>query len=317
MSELKRISIIVPVYNEERNLQRFYDAIVPVLASLPYAMELIFVNDGSLDHSLSVLRQIAERDPRVRVLDLSRNFGKEIATTAGLHAASGAACLMIDADLQHPVELIPAFVKKWEAGAEVVVGIREKNYGEGIVKRVGSLVFYKIMRLISQTPVTPNATDFRFLDRVVVDAFQQFTEKQRMTRALIDWLGFRRDSISFVANERKDGQPGYSTAKLVKLAFQSFVSFSLFPLRLAGYLGSVIIFISGIGGVFVFADRYFLGNRLNVSGPAALGILILFLVGVMLICLGFIALYIASIHQEVVNRPLYVIRKQIHFKSDH
>ncbi|MEK7158676.1 MAG: glycosyltransferase family 2 protein [Patescibacteria group bacterium] len=312
----KLISIIVPVYNEEKNLQRFYDAAVPVLAPLSYASELIFVNDGSQDQSLSVLRQLAQQDPRVRVLDLSRNFGKEIATTAGLHAAGGAACLMIDADLQHPVELIPAFVKKWENGAEIVVGVREKNQGEGIVKRVGSAVFYKIMRLISQTPVTPNATDFRLLDRVVVDAFKQFTEKQRMTRALIDWLGFERAYISFVANERAEGQPGYSLVKLVKLALQSFVSFSLFPLRLAGYLGSLITVLSGIAGVFIFMDRYFLGNRLNASGSAALGILILFLVGLILVCLGFIALYIASIHQEVINRPLYVVRRRIDHPSN-
>lgn len=310
------ISIIVPVYNEEKNLQRFYDAVTQVLSALPYASELIFVNDGSRDQSLSVLQKIAQKDPRIRVLDLSRNFGKEIATTAGLHAASGAACLMIDADLQHPVELIPAFIKKWESGAEIVVGVRKKNQGEGFVKRVGSAVFYKIMRLISQTPVTPNATDFRLLDRLVVDAFKQFTEKQRMTRALIDWLGFERDYISFVANERAEGQPGYSVLKLIKLALQSFVSFSLFPLRLAGYLGSLITLLSGIAGVFVFADRYFLGNRLNASGPAALGLLILFLVGLILVCLGFIALYIASIHQEVINRPLYVIRRRIEHRQD-
>jgi polyisoprenyl-phosphate glycosyltransferase len=216
---------------------------------------------------------------------------------------------MIDADLQHPAEVIREFLGKWEKGAEVVIGVREKNKGESFAKKAGSFLFYKIINCISDTKIVPNATDFRLIDRVVIDEFNKMTERNRMTRALIDWMGFRRDYIFFKANERLHGVASYSYLKLFRLAFNSMISLSLFPLKLAGYLGIIITFLSGILGIFIFTSQYIM-HTMNYSGSAILAVIILFLIGIVLICLGLIALYIANIHSEVVNRPLYVIRKR-------
>lgn len=307
------ISIIVPVYNEESNVVALYRELKAVLQPISgrYAHEIIFVNDGSVDESGKRIEELAATDPAVRYIEFSRNFGKEIAMSAGLRHASGAAAIMVDADLQHPPELIPEFLKAWEAGAEVVVGVRKYGAAHGIVKRAGSYFFYKIMSRIGDVKITPNATDFRLLDRVVITAFNQFTEKSRITRGLIDWLGFHQVFISFVAPDRSSGTPAYSFSKLLRLAVSSMISMSLFPLRVAGYLGALITFGAGLGGVFIVVEKYFLNDilKLHISIAAGLAVLNLFLVGIMLSCLGLIALYIANIHNEVVGRPMYVIRK--------
>jgi dolichol-phosphate mannosyltransferase len=305
----KMLSIIVPVYNEEKNVPLFYEKIQVVLNALNYAWEIVFINDGSLDKSILELEKITERDTRVRVLDFSRNFGKEIAVTAGINTCRGDACMILDADLQHPIEKIPEFIKKWEAGAEVVVGVREKSKKEKLIKRMGSYFFYKIINQISDMEIMTRATDFRLMDRVVIDEFNRLSERNRMTRALIDWLGFRREYINFQANERMHGVPAYSFWKLVRLAFNSMISFSLFPLKLAGYMGIIITVLSGLLGGFIMIDRY-ITKELHFSGPAILAVVILFLIGIVLICLGLIALYIANIHAEVTNRPMYIVRKK-------
>lgn len=304
----KLISIVIPVYNEEKNIPLIYEKVKAVMDNLPYRWELIFVNDGSRDRSILELNKLEDNDNRVRILDFSRNFGKEIATTAGVNHCLGDACIMIDGDLQHPVEKIPDFVKKWENGAEVVIGVRDKNKGEGLVKKLGSYFFYIIINKISSTEIVTRATDFRLLDRAVIDEFNKFTEVNRMTRALIDWLGFRRAYVNFTANERLHGKPSYNFWKLMRLAFHSFISFSLFPLRLAGYIGIMITILSGVLGLFILITKYILGI-MDFSATAMLAVLILFLIGIVLISLGLIALYIANIHSEVIDRPIYVIRK--------
>lgn len=308
-SEKKLISIIVPVYNEEENVPIFYAEVKKVLDKISYDWEIIFINDGSRDGSIEKLNAIAAIDSRVRVLDFSRNFGKEIAITAGINHAKGDACLLLDSDLQHPVEKIPDFIKKWEDGAEIVIGVREKNDGAGFVEKFGSYFFYKIINRISEMEIISHATDFRLLDRIVIDEFDKLSEKNRITRALIDWLGFRKDYVYFEANARLHGKPTYSFWKRVRLAFNSMVSFSLFPLRLAGYLGIIITIISALLGLFMFITNY-VTRSLDFSGPAILAVVILFLIGIVLICLGLIALYIANIHTEVSNRPMYIIRKK-------
>ncbi len=308
-TEKKLISIIVPVYNEEKNIPLFYEKIQAVLNSLNYECELVFINDGSRDKSLIELEKISREDGRVRVIDFSRNFGKEVAVTAGINQCAGNACLILDADLQHPIEKISEFIEKWENGAEVVVGIRKKNKGEGLVKKIGSYFFYKMINRISDMEIITRATDFRLLDRIVIDEFNKLTEKNRMTRALIDWLGFRREYIYFEANERIYGAPSYSFLKLMRLAFNSMVSFSFFPLKLAGYLGIIITVFSALLGIFMFITNY-ITHSLNFSGSAILAVIILFLIGIVLICLGFIALYIANIHTEVSGRPMYIVRNK-------
>ncbi len=313
-SRKKLISVIFPVYNEEENIPSLCDAFAKVWEKLEdkYGYEIIFVNDGSNDGSAELIERMVAGNKGIKYLEFSRNFGKEIATSAGLHYAKGDAAIILDADLQHPVELIPEFVAKWENGAEMVVGIREKNEGEGVVKKFGSFLFYKIMNRVSDMKLIPCETDYRLVDRKVIDEFNRFTERLRMTRGLLNWLGFKRDYVYFEANGRSSGKAGYKTGKLVKLALSALVANSLFPLRVSGYLGGFITVLSGLFGLFILVERFVLGDPLSLSfsGPAILAVIILFLVGIILSCLGLMALYIANIHGEVENRPMYVIRRK-------
>jgi len=307
----KLISIIIPVYNEAESLSSLWMEFQKVFIRLDdYTGEFIFVNDGSTDDSGRIIKNLADSNPEIKYLELSRNFGKEIATTAGFRQAQGEAVIMIDADLQHPPHLIPEFIKKWEAGAEVVIGVRKKNNGQGFIKRFGSYLFYKLINRIAAIKIVPSATDFRLLDKKVVTEFNKFTERSRMTRALINWLGFKRDFIYFEAEARAWGRAGYSFFKLVKLALSSFISLSLLPLKLAGYLGCFIFFTTGLFGLYLLFGRYVFNwpFALSFTGTALLALLIVFLVGIILSSLGLIALYIANIHNEVINRPLYVVR---------
>lgn len=310
---MKIISIIVPVYNEEKNIPIIYRKLSKVGEEIRknYELEIIFINDGSTDYGQQIISGLTENDKRVKFVELSRNFGKEVALTAGIKHCRGMACIMIDADLQHPVKLIPDFLRKWEDGAETVIGIRKGKSGAGALKNTGSSIFYKIINKIASVNIVPGATDFRLLDRVVIDEFNKFTERNRISRGLMDWLGFKRDFIYFQPGEREYGKPGYSFFKLLRLAMNSFVSLSLFPLKIAGYLGLFITTLSGLIGVFIIIEDFILKDPmlLNFSGPAILAVFILFLVGMVLSCLGLIALYIAAIHSEVVNRPLYIVRK--------
>jgi glycosyltransferase involved in cell wall biosynthesis len=309
----KIISIVIPVFNEEGNIFLVYQELLKIFTALneQYDYELIFVDDGSVDKSPEILECLAGQNSKFNFLQFSRNFGKEVALSAGLDVARGDAVVMLDADLQHPVELLPEFIKKWEDGAEVVVGVRHKNKGEGLVKKIGSIFFYKIMNAIGDTKITPSATDYRLLDRKVVLAFRQFTEHGRMTRGLIDWLGFKREYIYFNANERLNGIACYDKIKLIKLALSTIISHSLFPLKLAGYLGVWVSGIFGSAGFLLFLGIYVFHNKFAMSftGTAQLAIVVVFLVGVILSCLGLVALYIANIQAEVLKRPTYVVRK--------
>lgn len=305
------ISIIVPVYNEADNLPLLYKELSDRSRMLPYQFEMLFVDDGSQDDSIKVLNRFAKRDRRVRLIRFSRNFGKEAAVTAGLHAARGNAALIMDADMQMPPSLMEQFIRKWESGAEVVVGVF-KSRNLSLVKKAGAKVFYNIMRRISHTKITPNATDYRLLDRKVINVFNQFTERNRITRGLIDWLGFERDYIYFEQQPRKFGTPGYTFRKLLNLAMNSFTAYSLLPLRLAGYIGAAILAISIPMGIFLYVERYVLGDylHLGINGTTMLAMLTVFMVGLVLTCLGLMAMYIAHIHAEVTNRPLYVVRPE-------
>ncbi|MDD5464419.1 MAG: glycosyltransferase family 2 protein [Candidatus Moranbacteria bacterium] len=277
-----------------------------------YSFDILFVNDGSLDNTIYEIEKLAQENDNVKFIDFSRNFGKEVATTAGMNSCQGDACIMMDSDLQHPVDRIVDFIAKWEDGAEVVVGIRNENKSVGILKKIGSTIFYKIINKIAEIEIIPNATDFRLVDRVVIDEFNRFTETNRMTRALVDWLGFRRAYINFDANKRIHGKASYSFWKLFKLAMNSFVSLSLFPLQLAGNLGIAITFVSGVAGFYILLGKYFFHTPFasTFSDAENLAILLVFLVGIILISIGLMALYIANIHKEVINRPMYVMRKK-------
>ncbi len=305
----KKITIITPIYNEEESIPLFYNAIKKVLGPLPYTFNILFVNDGSRDASARKIEALAREDDSLGYIEFSRNFGKEAATTAGLNACEGDAAILIDSDLQHPVELIPEFLKHWENGSDVVVGVRAMSVSDSPVKRWGSKLFYRLMHLMSDTEMVPRATDYRLLDRTVIDEFNRFTEHERMTRGLIDWLGYKRVTVPFTANERIAGTAQYSLRKLWQLAINTFVSHSLLPLRLAGYLGALIVVVSIPLGIVMFIDHYFVPLGFHFSGPAMLADILLFLVGIVLICMGLLAYYIGHIYQETRNRPIYVVRK--------
>lgn len=316
---MKRIAIVVPVYREEKNLERLYGRLELVTREIAsYTWEYVFVNDGSPDGSLEVLRTMAAADPKVKVLDFSRNFGKEIALTAGVHACDGAgvdAVICMDADLQHPPELIPTLVKEWENGAEVVATVRVSIEKQPLLRRVGSHLYYWLMAKISGLEMISQTTDFRLYDRNVVAAFRRATERERMFRGIMDWLGFRKVYVPFRADARTEGAAGYSYLKLWKLAINSITSFSLLPLRLTGYLG---VFITTACGTLL---AWMLGNYLlnNEQGYTPLAIVVVantFLIGIVLMAVGLVALYIGTIHTEVINRPLYIVRERLNFSSD-
>lgn len=308
----KLISIIVPVHNEALNLQKLHQTLKVELAKLDYRFELIFVDDGSTDESVACIEKLVQADRQVRLIELARNFGKEPAVTAGLHHARGHAAMIMDADLQHPPKLIKDFIAEWRKGADVVVGIKRYGRDVGWFKRFSSVWFYRIFQMIAHTEITPHASDFRLLDRKVINAFNDLTERNRITRGLIDWLGFKRTYIHFEQPGRHDGVPSYTYRRLVALAVNAFTSYSMVPLKLAGYLGWAILLTATPAGILLYINEYLLNDplRLNISGTAMLAMLLLVLVGIVLVCLGLVALYIANIHDEVTNRPLYVVRRQ-------
>lgn len=310
MADKKLISIVIPVYNEAENLPTLYEELDKHTKQLSYEFEIIFVDDGSRDNSALTACRIADQNEGVHVLQLARNFGKEAAVSAGLEKAQGDAVMVMDADLQMPPRLIGQFLQRWEEGSEVVIGVfAERNMS--FFKKMGARVFYKIMQTVAKGSITPNATDFRLLDREVVDAFNKLTERNRITRGLIDWLGFKRSYVYFKQAPRLHGEPAYTYQKLISLAINSFTSYSLLPLKLAGYFGLGILMLTIPSGIFMYIERYILKDPLHLlfTGTDMLAIMTVFLVGVVLACLGLIALYIAHIHDEVINRPLYIARR--------
>lgn len=313
----RQISVVIPVYREAKNLQRLHDRLNSVTSALPdFDWSFIMVNDGSPDDSLEVLRGLAGRDERVVVLDLSRNFGKEIALTAGVHEAEHAdAVICIDADLQHPPELIPQLVAQWEKGAEVVVTIRTQSEKQPLMRRLGSHGYYWVMSKISGLPMVSQTTDFRLYDKKVVAAFRHATERERMFRGIMDWMGFRRAYVRFQAGARPEGEAGYSYAKLWKLAITSITSFSLWPLRLTGYLGVLITTLSGLLLVWMLIN-YLVGSASNYTPLAIVVVANTFLIGIVLMAIGLVALYVGTIHTEVINRPLYLVRERLRGGGD-
>ena len=312
-TEKKLISLIVPVYNEEQNIVPMYEACKKAMDRVPkYNWELIFVNDGSRDRSFEYITKLSYNDTGVKGIDFSRNFGKEVALTAGIQNCSknADAAIFMDADLQHPPELIPQFIEKWEQGADIVASIRKATKKKAFIKDIGSKIFYSIMNKNADSPLTQNATDFKLIDKKVITVLQKFTEHNRMFRGLIDWLGFKTEYIEFVAPERIHGEATYSLIKLTRLAVNSMTSFSLFPLRITGHFGIFIFSVSFILLCVMCVFRFILKSPIfsSISFVIVLNTLVL---GIVLMALGLIALYIGQIRDEVVNRPLYVIRERV------
>ncbi len=306
------ISLVIPVHNEDSNLEWLYSKIKEFFENHNAARyEIIFVDDGSYDDSLKIIESLVAKDAYVHYISLSRNFGKEAATSAGLAQAKGDAVVIMDADGQHPVGVIKDFLAEWRKGFDVVVGVRKQNKKEGLVKRYGSKLHYVALNFLSGDTIA-GATDFRLMDRKVVEEFNKLTERSRITRGLIDWLGFKRAYVGFVSPERHSGQPAYNFRKLVRLALHSFTSQSTKPLQITGFLGFIVTIVSACLGIFLFLENYVFNDPLdlNITGTAILALFLSFLVGLVLICQWLLALYTESIHNETQNRPLYIVAKK-------
>lgn len=311
----KAISIVIPVYREGKNIAALYRRLEEVTASVPEIdWAYLFVNDGSPDNSLEVLRALALRDAKVKVLDLSRNFGKEIALSAGVHHVNADAVICIDADLQHPPELIPKLIEEWQKGAEIVATIRTSMDKQPLLRRVGSNVYYWLMSKISGLDMMSQTTDFRLYDKKVIAAFIQATERERMFRGIMDWMGFHKVYVEFSADARNAGDAGYSYFKLWSLAINSITAFSLWPLRLTGYLGVLITSTSGLLLAWMLGN-YILKRTAEYTPLAIVVVANTFLIGIVLMAIGLVALYIGTIHTEVVNRPLYLVREKLNFEE--
>ncbi len=308
--DMKEISIIVPIYNESKNISPFLERLEVVFGKLSnYKYEIIFVNDGSIDNSKEILTKFATENSNIKIINFSRNFGKEVALSAGMHQAKGDCAITIDADLQQPPELIIQFIERWESGDDIVIAVRKSHRGESIIKQVGSSLFYFILKNISDTKIVPYSTDFRLLTRQVLNAFILCEERDRMTRGLIDWLGFQKSYVYYDSGMR-EGKPSMSIFKLFRLAMVSFVKNSLFPLKLVGYLGIFLTFLATLLGFIIFLNKYIFekGWGFDFSAIDLVAILILFVLGILLVCIGILALYIADIQIEVRRRPMYIIK---------
>ncbi len=312
----QQVAILIPIYNESGNIVALVQAIERVIADLTrYDFQLLFVDDGSRDDSVAQLEVLAAADPRIGLIELSRNFGKELALTAGIHALECDAVIIMDADLQHPPAYIPEMIRKWEEGYEIVATKRTKMDRQPLLRRLGSNLFYWLLNSISEFKMEPGTTDFRLLDRIVVDALKQFTENNRMVRGLIDWMGYKKTFIDFDAPERHSGKPAYSYSRLLRLALNSFMAFSLVPLKLAGYLGMFVITAFSLLLTFMLCDRFWLGGRFGFTPIAFVIVTNVIMNGIVLACIGLVAIYIGHIHTEVIDRPLYLVRKTVGLKG--
>ncbi len=285
------------------------EKLLPVINLLPYRVNLIVVNDGSTDKSLSAVKTSETiKIVSTKIISFTKNFGKEVALSAGLLYSKGDAVIMMDADGQHPADAIPKMVEKWENGARIVTAV---NSGNSTKHRLSSRLYYKLMRVMGSKTIREGEMDFRLLDRAVVDEFNKFTEHNRITRGLVDWLGFPQEYIKVSTLKRTAGKPTYSRKKLMRLAVDSFVAMSSTPLLIFGYIGLFIMAISLPFGLFILVEQYIMGDpmKLEWSGSVAISVFVSFLVGLVLVSQAITALYISRIHAEVKNRPLFVIDK--------
>lgn len=314
----KLISIVIPAYKEEKNIPLIYVELKESLLTIKnnYDYEIIFVNDGSSDDTRFQIEKLCASDENVKWINLSRNFGKEVAISAGIEAAIWDAVITLDGDGQHPVDRIPDFIVEWQKWYQVVYNKRPNIKWASFSKRLSSKLFYKIFNMMSDFKLEPGTTDYRLLDRQVVDYFVKFAEKNRLYRWLTDRLGFDKKALVFDAKERLDGGDGtYTYRNLFKLAVNSLTSFSLFPLKLIWYLGTVITFSSFSMILIIFVDRVFF-DYFAFTNLALILVLNTTLMGIILVWLGFIAHYIWKIHEEVLWRPMYIISDRLNFKKN-
>ena len=304
---MKSVAIVVPVYNEEDNIEHFAASASKVMDALSYEYEILFVDDGSKDKSREILLKLERENPHISAIFLARNFGHQLALTCGLDHADADAVITMDGDMQHPPELIPKLISMWEDGYEVVQTIRETTEGVSFFKKTTSKYYYSLLNAISDVPIQPGGSDFRLMDRKVVEAFRLYPKHARFIRGMIGAMGFRQAKLSFVAPPRFAGVSKFSIRKMAHFAMDGILAYSSVPLRWAFYMGIFSGFCSLILLIHVFYETW-LGNA--VAGWATITVCILFFGGMQMVFLGIIGEYIGRIFEETKRRPLYLIGKE-------
>ncbi len=300
------LSVVVPAYNEEEVLTEFHKRISAVLDSMAIDAEIVYVNDGSTDNTLVIMQQIRVSDPKVAIVDLSRNFGKEIALTAGLDHASGDAIVVIDADLQHPPELIPELVINWMNGYDVVYAKRISRNEENIIKKTATYVFYRLIQKVGRVSIPEDAGDYRLLSRRALDSLKRLREQHRFMKGLFTWIGYPQKAVPYQPDPRYAGATKWNYWKLWNFALEGITSFSLFPLKIATYLGLLTALVAFIYAGIIIYQTLFYGNP--VAGYPSIMVAILFLGSVQLIAIGIIGEYLGRMFNETKQRPLYFLK---------
>ena len=305
---MKKVSILIPAYNEEEVLYTLYDRLENVINKLNnYEFEVLLINDGSKDNTLNILRELRKRDKRMCYINLSRNYGKETAMIAGLDYVTGDCCIILDADLQDPPELIEEMLKYWEQGYDDVYAKRKSRAGESFMKKFTSSLFYKMLQKSTRITIQKNTGDFRLLDRRCVDALRKFRESERYTKGMFSWIGFNKKEILFDRDPRVAGSTKWNYWKLIDLAIEGITSFTTKPLRISSFLGVIISFCAFVYIVIIIARTLIMGEA--VKGYPSLMAVILFLGGVQLLSLGIIGEYIGRVFNETKRRPLYFVEE--------
>jgi glycosyltransferase involved in cell wall biosynthesis len=299
------LSIVVPVFNEEKSIQLMHNRLVNAIGSITANFEIIFVNDGSKDNSFFELVRLSKVDSRVRYINFSRNFGHQIAVTAGLDHSKGSAVVIIDGDLQDPPEVIPVMYAKHKEGFEVVYGQRIKRKGEGLLKKITAKYFYRILKKITNVEIPLDTGDFRLIDRKIVKNLKNMPEQNKFLRGQIAWLGYRQTSVFFERDERKFGETGYPFSKMLKFALDGITGFSDVPLQFVTKTGVFISLFSFLVIIYAVFSHFVLEQ--TITGWTSLIISSMFIGGVQLISVGIIGEYISRINKNVQNRPLYII----------
>ena len=308
---MKKISVIIPMYYEEEVVQECYNKMTQVLSNIKdYEYEIICVNDGSKDKTLSILEKIAENDKKVKVISFSRNFGHQAAVTAGLRETTGDAVVIIDADMQDPPEVVEEMVKLWEQGNDVIYAVRSKRKGESIFKTFTAKMFYKILYNLSDVEIPKDTGDFRLADRKVIDVINSLPEHNKYLRGLFSWTGFKQKPINYIREKRTAGKTKYPLKKMLKLAYDGIIGFSSKPLKLIGQIGVFSIVLSFIILVYTVLSYMFNWNNL-MPGWASIMVSITFFAGVQLISIWMISEYVARIYDESKHRPEYIIKRKI------
>lgn len=306
MKQKKLISYILPVYNEQASLEEFYTTLSEVLAKEPnYLFELIFINDGSKDSSFQILQALHEKDDRITVVNFSKNFGHQMAITAGLDIANGDAAIIMDTDLQDPPETSIKLIEKWQEGFQVVYAQRKQRQ-DGVIKKLTAYMFYRILDRLSEVKIPKDTGDFRLLDQSVIIELRKFRETNRFMRGLTSYIGFSQTAILFERNKRFAGETHYPFGKMLKLAFDGITSFSTVPLKVITHFGFYVSMFSFVGIIYAVFVRIFI-PEITVQGTTFAVISVLFMGGVQMIMLGILGEYIGRIYQEVQNRPLYIV----------